>query len=168
MVARTTPARRAIADMLASGSLASASTAASRMRATLRSASARRRGGVVLGVIGHAWLVDCDPRRDGELREEAARRRKHDERGGARDRRDDGGREEGVADPAGDGARRVAIVARTAMPSEPPISCPVVFRPESIPLSSSAAPVSTATETETRTIPRPRPATSMPGSTSAT
>src|ERR687898_3529720 len=43
MVARTTPARRAISAMLASGSLASASTAASRIRATLRSASARRR-----------------------------------------------------------------------------------------------------------------------------
>ena len=29
------------------------------------------------------------------------------------------------------------------MPSEPPISWPVVFRPDSIPVSSSAAPVST-------------------------
>ena len=33
------------------------------------------------------------------------------------------------------------------MPSEPPISWPVVFRPDSIPVSWSAAPVSTATET---------------------
>src|SRR6266536_2086096 len=41
MVARTTPARRAISAMLASGSLASASRAASRIRATLRSASAQ-------------------------------------------------------------------------------------------------------------------------------
>ena len=34
------------------------------------------------------------------------------------------------------------------MPSEPPISWPVVFRPESIPVSWSAAPVSTETETD--------------------
>ena len=64
-------------------------------------------------------------------------------------------------------AAPAAMVARIAMPSEPPISWPVVFRPESIPDSCSAAPVSTETETETRMMPRPRPATSMPGSTSA-
>ena len=49
MVALTTPARRAISDMLLSGSLASASRAASRMAATLRSASARRRLGADAG-----------------------------------------------------------------------------------------------------------------------
>src|SRR2546426_5653668 len=57
MVALTTPARAAISDMLLSGSLASASRAASRMAATLRSASARRRlgagasAGVVVGFV---------------------------------------------------------------------------------------------------------------------
>src|SRR3954451_24739780 len=61
----------------------------------------------------------------------------------------------------------VAIVARTAMPSEPPISCPVVLRPESIPVWSCAAPVSTETETPTSATPRPTPAISMPGSRSA-
>jgi hypothetical protein len=34
----------------------------------------------------------------------------------------------------------VAMVARMAMPSEPPISWPVVLRPKSIPVSSSRAP----------------------------
>ena len=55
------------------------------------------------------------------------------------------------------------MVTRTAMPSEPPISCPVVFRPDSIPVSSSRAPVSTETATETRTTPRPTPAMSIAG-----
>src|SRR5882762_6885308 len=55
MVARTTPARRAISDMLASGSLANVSVAASRIRATLRSASERRRGEATGGVL---WVGD--------------------------------------------------------------------------------------------------------------
>src|SRR4051794_29184834 len=60
-----------------------------------------------------------------------------------------------------------AMVASTAMPMVPPISWPVVFRPESMPLSSSSVSVMTDTETETSTTPRPRPVTSMPGRTSA-
>src|SRR5215207_10675451 len=83
MVARTTPARRAISAMLASGSLASASTAASRIRAMLRSASARRRGSRaadVWWVGGIVRLVDGDARGERELGHEAPRRREDDER----------------------------------------------------------------------------------------
>ena len=72
---------------------------------------------------------------------------------GAGDARDDAGGQERVPDaraaaaaPMATPAAPAAIVASTAMPSEPPISWPVVFRPESIPASSSPAPVSTATD----------------------
>ena len=41
----------------------------------------------------------------------------------------------------------VAMVTSTATPNEPPISWPVVFRPESMPASASAAPVSTDSAT---------------------
>src|SRR5215211_3279941 len=103
MVALTTPARRAISAMLASGSLASASTAASRIRATLRSASARRRGGLDAErwrVGGIVRSVGADGPCEAELREEAPgggedRKREH-----ARDARDRRGDEEGVADAA--------------------------------------------------------------------
>src|SRR3954465_3010571 len=107
MVARTTPARRAISAMLASGSLASASTAASRMRAMLRSASARRPGGsgaVALGVV-IGWLVDGDTRGERELGQECPGRGEDDERGGARGAGDDGGDQEGVADAVGETGR---------------------------------------------------------------
>src|SRR4051812_43736908 len=103
MVARTTPARRAISAMLTSGSLASASTAASRMRATLRSASARLRGGpeavgswVVIG-----GLVDGDARGERELGQECPGGWEDDERGGARGGGDDGGGHERVGDSGG-------------------------------------------------------------------
>jgi hypothetical protein len=58
-VARATPARRAIAPMLASWSPASSSTAASRMRATLRCASARRGCGAPTGVERAGMLSAC-------------------------------------------------------------------------------------------------------------
>src|SRR3954471_12473465 len=68
MVARTTPARRAISAMLTSGSLAKASSAALVIEAMLRSASARRRFGadasvsvfvlVIRSVDGHCLRVE--------------------------------------------------------------------------------------------------------------
>ena len=68
MVARTTPARRAISAMLTSGSLASASSAALVIAVMLRSASARRRFGadasvfvfvlVISSVDGHRLRVE--------------------------------------------------------------------------------------------------------------
>ena len=58
-VARTTPARRAISAMLASGSIASASRAASMMAEMLRSASARRfRADALAGVFVFVLLID--------------------------------------------------------------------------------------------------------------
>src|SRR5215210_2518226 len=103
MVARTTPARRAISAMLASGSPASASTAASRMRAMLRSASARRRGGpgAVVSWVVIGWLVDGDARGERELGQERPGGREDDERSGAGGAGDDRGGEEGVADALG-------------------------------------------------------------------
>src|SRR5215213_4707109 len=101
MVARTTPARRAISDMLASWSSPSASTAASRMRAMLRSASARRRGGVAPAVRGEGAmvvLVDRDTRGEAQLREEARRGRKHEESDDAGSGGDDAGDHERVAE----------------------------------------------------------------------
>src|SRR4051794_41787904 len=97
MVARTTPARRAISAMLASWSSPSASTAASRMRAMLRSASARRRGRAPSVVSWEGCIavsVDADARGDAELREEALRGRKDEQGEGAGHRRDDGGHQE--------------------------------------------------------------------------
>ena len=63
-------------------------------------------------------------------------------------------------------AEPAAMVAMAAMPIDPPISWPVVFSPDKMPVSSSAAPVITDTETDTRTRPSPMPAISMPGSRS--
>ena len=163
--------------MLTSASSPSASTAASTMRSTLRSASARRRvrGGSAVGVgrNGHPGLVDGDPRGEPHAGQEAAGGGQEHEGHEARPRRDPGGHEERVADAARCGrasppAALVATASSTAMPSEPPISCPVVFRPDSMPLSSSAAPLRTETATETRTTPSPTPATSIPGRTSVT
>src|SRR3954469_10816716 len=107
MVARTTPARRAISAMLAAGSPASASTAAPRIRAMLRSASARRRGGpgavVWSGVIG--WLVDGDARSERELGQERLGGRGGGGGGAARHAGDDRRDEERVADAVGQARR---------------------------------------------------------------
>src|SRR4051794_2996697 len=107
MVARTTPARRAISAMLASGSPPSASTAASRMRAILRSASARLRGGPeAVGLwAGICGLVDGDARGERERGQECPGGREDDERGGARSAGDDGGGQERVADSGGHSGR---------------------------------------------------------------
>src|SRR4051812_41900477 len=101
MVARTTPARRAISDMLASWSSASASTAASRMRAMLRSASARRRGRdsstgwwEAVSVV----LVDGDARSEPRLRQEVRGRGKREQGDHAGGRGNDPGDQERVAE----------------------------------------------------------------------
>ena len=110
------------------------------VEAALRVGASGRAGG------RHRGSVDGDGRCEPELRQEAGgggqdRKREH-----ARDGGEGAGDEEGVADAAGErrggaGPRApsdpVAIVASTAMPSEPPISWPVVLSPESIPVSSS-------------------------------
>src|SRR4029450_3858396 len=102
MVARTTPARRAISDMLASWSSPRAPTAASRIRASLRSASARRRGRAPSAAwcgAGIVDLVDGDAGSEAELRQEA-RSRGQDEQGeDAGGRGDDAGDHERVAQP---------------------------------------------------------------------
>src|SRR5215211_5496582 len=103
MVARTTPARRAISAMLASGSLASASTAASRMRAMLRSASARRRGAVAPAVSWEARivvLVHSDSRSEAHPRQEARGRGQHDQGDDTGDGGDAAGDQERVTEPA--------------------------------------------------------------------
>src|SRR3954449_8712380 len=82
MVARTTPARRAISAMLASWLSPRASTAASRMRAMLRSASARRRGAAPSAVrceAGIVGLMDSDARGEAQLGQEARRGRQHEQ-----------------------------------------------------------------------------------------
>ena len=65
-------------------------------------------------------------------------------------------------------AELVAMLTSTAMPMEPPTSCPVVFNPDSMPVSSAGAPVSTDRATPTSATPRPTPAMTMPGRTSLT
>src|SRR5918995_5420423 len=82
MVARTTPARRAISAMLASGSVANASSAASRIEAMLRSASARLRllVEVALGlVLGMASVDRHCLWREPQLRQKMPGRREHDQ-----------------------------------------------------------------------------------------
>jgi hypothetical protein len=59
-----------------------------------------------------------------------------------------------------------AMLTKSAMPNEPPTSCPVVFRPDSIPLSCSRTPVSTDSATVISATPKPSPAITIPGSTS--
>src|SRR5947208_11468385 len=113
MVALTTPARRAISDMLLSGSLASASRAASRMAATLRSASARRRlgAGASAGVVV-GFVISVARHRAGvqpHLRHEVACPRQDGDSDQAGDSREEPGCDERVGDSgcglwAGDGA----------------------------------------------------------------
>src|SRR3954453_7603694 len=109
MVARTTPARRAISAMLASWSSPRASTAASRMLAMLRSASARRRGRAPSAVwceAGIVALMDSDARGDAQLRQEARRRGQHEQGDDSGDGGDDAGDQEGVAEAAGESGDR--------------------------------------------------------------
>src|SRR3954447_9430251 len=80
--------------MLASGSSPSASTAASRMRAMLRSASARRVVRLVEEVM--VVLVDSDPRSDAQLGKEGRRGGQHEQRDDAGGASDDAGDQEGV------------------------------------------------------------------------
>src|SRR5215207_8095085 len=109
MVARTTLARRAISDMLASWSSPRAPTAASRMRAMLRSASARRRCRAPSAVWCGAGMVDLvhgDARSEAQLRQEARRRRQHEQSDDAGDSGDDAGHQERVAQTAGEAGGR--------------------------------------------------------------
>src|SRR3954451_8623675 len=102
MVARTTPARRAISAMLTSGSPAKASRAALVIAAMLRSASARRRFGadasvvvlvlVIGSVDGHRLRVER------QLREEVLRARENGQCQHAGEASDEGGDQEGVPD----------------------------------------------------------------------
>src|SRR5256714_5222038 len=102
MVARTTPARRAISAMLTSGSLASASRAALVIAEILRSASARRRFGadasvfvfvlVIGSVDGHRLRVER------QLREEVLRAREDRQCNHAGEASDESGDQEGVPD----------------------------------------------------------------------
>ena len=94
-------------------------------------------------------LVDGDARARAAAWEEGRCRGQHDQGDDAGDGGHPGDREEGVAEAVAQTSRRVApaepaaIVARTAMPIVPPISWPVVLSPDSMPLSSSLAPVMT-------------------------
>src|ERR1700710_492404 len=109
MVARTTPAWRAISAMLASGSLASASRAASMIWATLRSASARRRG-LVTGE-GSLWVISVDRHRAGgqpQARQGALWRRQANPRNQAGDTRDGAGGHVSIAESAGEVAGRTS------------------------------------------------------------
>src|SRR3954451_11428356 len=102
MVARTTPARRAISAMLTSGSLASASSAALVIAEMLRSASARRRFGadasvfvfvlVIGSVDGHCLRVER------QLREEVLRAREDGQCHHAGEASDESGDQERMPD----------------------------------------------------------------------
>src|SRR6266542_2511230 len=85
--------------MLASGSLANASSAASRIAWTLRSASERRRRCVLAGVVCFAISVDghCG-RVEAELGEEVSCVREDSEGGDAREASEDPGCHERVRD----------------------------------------------------------------------
>src|SRR4051794_37923802 len=102
MVARTTPARRAISAMLTSGSLASASRAAWVMEAMLRSASARRRFGADAFACVFAFVIDSVDghglRVEPQLREEVVRARENGQCDHAREASDQGGDQERVPD----------------------------------------------------------------------
>src|SRR5918994_3890501 len=101
MVARTTPARRAISDMLLSGSLAKASRAASRIEATLRSASARRlRADAFVAVVVFAISLVTRHRAgiQSELWHEVARSRQHGQSDQAADTSEQRGRDERMCD----------------------------------------------------------------------
>src|SRR3954471_21987856 len=103
MVARTTPARRAISAMLTSGSLASASRAASVMEAMLRSASARRGFEADALICVFAFVIDSVDRHrlrvEPQLCEEVVGAGKNGECHHAREASDKGGDQECVPDP---------------------------------------------------------------------
>src|ERR1051326_655410 len=102
MVARTTPARRAISAMLTSGSSASASRAALVIAAMLRSASARRRFGADASVFGFVLVIgSVDGRRlrvEPQLCEEVLCARENRESRHAGEASDEGGDQERVPD----------------------------------------------------------------------
>src|SRR6266566_3169451 len=103
MVARTTPARRAISAMLTSGSLASASRAASVIAEMLRSASARRRFGADALVFVFVLVIDSVDRHrlwvELQLREEVLRAWENRHRHHAGEASDESGDQECVPDP---------------------------------------------------------------------
>jgi len=63
--------------------------------------------------------------------------------------------------------RLLAIVARIASPSAPPICCEVLIRPEASPASCGLVPVTAAIVTDTNANPNPTAASSDGPSTSA-
>src|SRR5437762_4169435 len=117
MVARTTPARRAISAMLTSGSLASASRAASVIAEMLRSASARRRLGADASVSVFVLDIDSVDRHrlwvELQLREEVLRAWENRHRHHAGETSDESGDQERVPDPR----RRLRAEDRSACSS---------------------------------------------------
>ena len=157
------------------GMLASASRAASRMAATLRSASARRRSGRRCGRVVSASASSVARHRveaQSQLRHEVSCPRQDGQSDQAGGGSEEPGCDERVRDPgcrrAGDGAAPGRDRKEIAIPSLQPISWPVELRPEIIPVLLIAGTVRMAIETETIATPSPSPATSIPGRTSRT
>src|SRR3954468_13250970 len=115
MVARTTPARRAISAMLTSGSLANASRAALVIEAMLRSASALRRFGADASVVVSVFVIGSVDRHclrvERQLREEVLRAREDGQCQHTCEASDERGDQEGVPD-SGCGLRAEDRAAR--------------------------------------------------------